>query len=75
MSNNNQIKIAVFQSLVWVRASFLPKASPKEMLPIVDKPLIQYAAEEAVDAGVETLILLQAETNSVFQTILIKLMK
>jgi len=32
------------------------KASPKEMLPIVDKPLIQYAAEEAVNAGIETLI-------------------
>jgi UTP--glucose-1-phosphate uridylyltransferase len=37
---------------------FLPatKASPKEMLPIVDKPLIQYAVEEAVEAGVDTLI-------------------
>lgn len=37
---------------------FLPatKASPKEMLPIVDKPLIQYAVEEAVDAGITHLI-------------------
>ncbi|MFT6878979.1 MAG: UTP--glucose-1-phosphate uridylyltransferase [Granulosicoccus sp.] len=37
---------------------FLPatKANPKEMLPVVDKPLIQYAAEEAVAAGIETLI-------------------
>jgi UTP--glucose-1-phosphate uridylyltransferase len=37
---------------------FLPatKANPKEMLPIVDKPLIQYAAEEAVDAGAEVLV-------------------
>lgn len=37
---------------------FLPatKASPKEMLPIVDKPLIQYAVEEAVEAGIELLI-------------------
>jgi UTP--glucose-1-phosphate uridylyltransferase len=37
---------------------FLPatKASPKEMLPIVDKPLIQYAVEEAVAAGVTDLI-------------------
>jgi UTP--glucose-1-phosphate uridylyltransferase len=32
------------------------KASPKEMLPIVDKPLIQYAVEEAVMAGIEELI-------------------
>lgn len=37
---------------------FLPatKATPKEMLPVVDKPLIQYAAEEAVAAGARTLI-------------------
>jgi len=37
---------------------FLPatKSIPKEMLPIVDKPLIQYAVEEAVEAGIETLI-------------------
>ncbi len=37
---------------------FLPvtKASPKEMLPIVDKPLIQYAVEEAVAAGINELI-------------------
>ena len=37
---------------------FLPatKASPKEMLTVVDKPLIQYAVEEAIDAGIEELI-------------------
>ncbi|MDX1250962.1 MAG: UTP--glucose-1-phosphate uridylyltransferase GalU [Gammaproteobacteria bacterium] len=37
---------------------FLPatKANPKEMLPIVDKPLIQYAAEEAIAAGIKELI-------------------
>ncbi len=37
---------------------FLPatKAMPKELLPIVDKPIIQYAAEEAVRAGINTLI-------------------
>ncbi|HXQ63874.1 MAG TPA: UTP--glucose-1-phosphate uridylyltransferase, partial [Steroidobacteraceae bacterium] len=37
---------------------FLPatKASPKEMLPIVDKPLIQYAAEEALAAGATQLV-------------------
>ena len=36
---------------------FLPatKAMPKELLPIVDKPLIQYAAEEAIAAGIDTL--------------------
>src|SRR5436189_3956712 len=37
---------------------FLPatKASPKEMMPIVDKPLIQYAVEEAVAAGIRDMV-------------------
>ncbi len=37
---------------------FLPvtKATPKEMLPIVDKPLIQYAVEEAVEAGIDHMV-------------------
>ncbi|MDB4086021.1 sugar phosphate nucleotidyltransferase, partial [Amylibacter sp.] len=37
---------------------FLPatKAMPKELLPIIDKPLIQYAVEEAIEAGIDTLI-------------------
>src|ERR1051325_5963359 len=38
---------------------FLPatKAQPKEMLPLVDKPIIQYGVEEAVAAGVDNIIL------------------
>ena len=45
---------------------FLPatKASPKEMLPIVDKPLIQYAAEEAVQAGLDQLIFVIGRTKN-----------
>ena len=41
-----------------IGSRFLPatKATPKEMLPIVDKPLIQYAVEEAIEAGIEELI-------------------
>ncbi len=41
---------------------FLPvtKALPKEMLPIVDKPVIQYVVEEAVSAGIETVIFVTA---------------
>jgi len=56
-SNPKKLKIAVFP-VAGMGTRFLPatKASPKEMLPIVDKPLIQYAAEEAVNAGIETLI-------------------
>lgn len=51
------IKKAVFP-VAGMGTRFLPatKASPKEMLPVVDKPLIQYAAEEAVAAGVDTLV-------------------
>ena len=54
---NNEVKIAVFP-VAGMGTRFLPatKANPKEMLPIVDKPLIQYATEEAVDAGIEVLI-------------------
>ena len=44
---------------------FLPvtKANPKEMLPIVDKPLIQYAVEEAVAAGMTELIFITGRTK------------
>lgn len=44
---------------------FLPatKANPKEMLPIVDKPLIQYAAEEAIAAGITDLIFIIGRTK------------
>ena len=47
------VKKAVFP-VAGLGTRFLPatKANPKEMLPIVDKPLIQYAVEEAVAAGV-----------------------
>jgi UTP--glucose-1-phosphate uridylyltransferase len=51
------IKAAVFP-VAGRGTRFLPatKASPKEMLPIVDKPLIQYAVEEALDAGATKLV-------------------
>ena len=54
---SNAVKIAVFP-VAGMGTRFLPatKANPKEMLPLVDKPLIQYATEEAVDAGIEILI-------------------
>lgn len=52
-----QVKKAVFP-VAGLGTRFLPatKASPKEMLPIVDKPLIQYAVEEAVAAGITDMI-------------------
>jgi UTP--glucose-1-phosphate uridylyltransferase len=44
---------------------FLPatKAQPKEMLPVVDKPLIQYAVEEAYDAGIREMIFVTGRTK------------
>ena len=52
-----KIKKAVFP-VAGFGTRFLPatKAMPKELLPIVDKPLIQYAVEEAIAAGIDTLI-------------------
>lgn len=46
---------------------FLPatKATPKEMLPIVDKPLMQYAVEEAIAAGISTMIFITGRTKNV----------
>ncbi|MBV1901301.1 MAG: UTP--glucose-1-phosphate uridylyltransferase GalU [Kordiimonadaceae bacterium] len=48
---------------------FLPatKAIPKEMLPVVDKPLIQYAIEEAVEAGIEEIILVTGRNKQVME--------
>ena len=53
----NKIRKAVFP-VAGMGSRFLPatKAQPKEMLPIVDKPLIQYAVEEAVAAGITEMV-------------------
>jgi UTP--glucose-1-phosphate uridylyltransferase len=54
---NKPIRKAVFP-VAGLGTRFLPatKAMPKEMLPVVDKPLIQYAVEEALEAGIEQII-------------------
>lgn len=48
---------------------FLPatKAMPKEMLPVVDKPLIQYAVEEARDAGIEEFVFVTGRAKSAIE--------
>ena len=57
MTPKSVIRTAVFP-VAGRGTRFLPatKASPKEMLPVVDKPLIQYAVEEALAAGVTRLV-------------------
>jgi len=59
-----RIRKAIFP-VAGLGTRFLPvtKANPKEMLPIVDKPLIQYAVEEAVAAGITDLIFITGRTK------------
>ena len=60
----NKVTKAVFP-VAGLGTRFLPatKASPKEMMPIVDKPLIQYAVEEAVAAGITDMIFVTGRTK------------
>ncbi len=60
-----KVRKAVFP-VAGLGTRFLPatKASPKEMLPIVDKPLIQYAVEEAVAAGIEVMVFITGRNKS-----------
>ncbi|MEO7658841.1 MAG: UTP--glucose-1-phosphate uridylyltransferase GalU [Pyrinomonadaceae bacterium] len=55
----NKIRKAVFPA-AGLGTRFLPatKASPKEMLPLVDKPLIQYVVEESVASGIESILII-----------------
>ncbi len=62
------VKTAVFP-VAGRGTRFLPatKAVPKEMLPVVDKPLIQYAVEEAVEAGAERLVFVTHSSKGAIQ--------
>ena len=53
---------------------FLPatKAQPKEMLPIVDKPTLQYIIEEAVASGIEEILIITGRNKKVLKIILIE---
>jgi UTP--glucose-1-phosphate uridylyltransferase len=64
MHKSSTVKNAVFP-VAGRGTRFLPatKASPKEMLPIVDKPLIQYAVDEALSAGADTLVFITGSSK------------
>src|ERR1043166_905994 len=53
-----RVRKAVFPA-AGLGTRFLPatKAQPKEMLPLVDKPLIQYVVEEAIESGIEHIVI------------------
>src|ERR1700681_1712181 len=62
--SHKPVKTAVFP-VAGRGTRFLPitRASPKEMLPVVDKPLIQYAVDEALSAGADTLIFITGSSK------------
>ncbi|MFM1826707.1 MAG: UTP--glucose-phosphate uridylyltransferase [Pseudomonadota bacterium] len=62
--SNQAVRKAVFP-VAGLGTRFLPatKASPKEMLPVVDKPLIQYAVEEAAAAGITEMIFITGRSK------------
>jgi UTP--glucose-1-phosphate uridylyltransferase len=63
-----KIRKAVFPA-AGLGTRFLPatKASPKEMLPLVDKPLIQYSVEEAVACGIESILIITGRDKSAIE--------
>lgn len=65
---NRSIRKAVFP-VGGMGTRFLPatKSMPKEMLPVVDKPLIQYAVEEAAEAGIEEFIFVTGRGKSAIE--------
>jgi len=68
MSTPERIRKAVFP-VAGMGTRFLPatKAVPKEMLPVVDKPVIQYAVEEAREAGIEQFIFVTGRGKHVIE--------
>lgn len=64
----NKIRKAVFPA-AGLGTRFLPatKASPKEMLPLVDKPLIQYVIEESVASGIESILIITGRDKSAIE--------
>jgi UTP--glucose-1-phosphate uridylyltransferase len=68
LSMTNKIRKAIFPA-AGLGTRFLPatKASPKEMLPLVDKPLIQYSVEEAVACGIESILIITGRDKSAIE--------
>src|SRR6476660_8087534 len=64
----HKIRKAVFPA-ARLGTRFLPatKASPKEMLPLVDKPLIQYAVEESVASGIESILIVTGRDKTAIE--------
>ena len=66
--SKSKLKQAVFP-VAGLGSRFLPitKSIPKEMLPIIDKPLIQFAVEEAIEAGIKEIIFVTSHTKKAIE--------
>ena len=66
--SNQKLKTAVMP-VAGLGSRFLPitKSIPKEMLPIIDKPLIQFAIEEAIEAGIEKIVFVTSHTKKAIE--------
>ena len=66
--SNQKLKTAVLP-VAGLGSRFLPitKSIPKEMLPIIDKPLIQFAIEEAIEAGIEKIVFVTSYTKKAIE--------
>ena len=65
---NQKLKTAVLP-VAGLGSRFLPitKSIPKEMLPIIDKPLIEFAIEEAIEAGIEKIVFVTSHTKKAIE--------
>src|SRR5512140_2186634 len=63
-----KVRKAVFPA-AGLGTRFLPatKAQPKEMLPLVDKPLIQYGVEEAIQSGIQNIVIVTGRGKSAIE--------
>ena len=68
MTDKRKVRKAVFP-VAGLGTRFLPatKAVPKEMLTVVDKPVIQYVVDEAINAGIEHLIFVTGRGKAVIE--------
>ena len=66
--SNQKLKTAVLP-VAGLGSRFLPitKSIPKEMLPIIDKPLIQFAIEEAIEAGIKKIVFVTSQTKKAIE--------
>ena len=71
-----KVRKAVFPA-AGLGTRFLPatKAQPKEMLPLVDKPLIQYCVEEAIHSGIQNIVIITGRGKTAIEDAVTKALR